>query len=232
MMKSSFTQQEPNELICDVCGTWGLVDRWYKEPRYDCYGKILNEPYGERGVVGHREKIIYIPNSYDFHHLGICCCSECHTIVFDLNSRKSVFKTREKFYEYVEKRMKFRAMAKNTLFDDSVGIVLYTHYNRNFEKGLIVKIPGSDDPSTKNDVRKLSNFRYFIVTRVYSNEIQPIWVSQKGYLSENSFDVFVEVMPYDSTRQKAYDTIVKWWKRIRSSQLDDLEKELEQPKLD
>jgi hypothetical protein len=228
MMVSSFAQHEPNERICDVCGIWGPVDRWYKEPRYDCFGKLLNEPYGERGVVGHREKIIYIPNSYgDFHHLSMCCCSECHTIVVDLNSRKSVFETREKFYEYIEKCMKFRAMAKNTSSNSLLGIVLYTHYNRNFEKGLIVKIPGSDAPATKNDVRKLSKFRYFIVTRVYSNEIQPTWASQNGYSSKSSFDYYVEVMPYDITRQKAYDTIVVWWKRVRSRQLDYLEKELE-----
>lgn len=223
-MMASYTQFGSKKCICDVCGIRGDKDKWYLEPRYergDLWSPI-NIPHGERGTIGHREKIILFPNTNGgFHHLGICCCSECHTIVADLRGTYNIFKTREKLYEYVEKRMMFRAMAKNTTSKDSDGIVLYTHYNRNFTKGLIVKIPGSDEPSTKNNLHKLSNFKYFMVTGVYTKETKPKWSTDKKYTSRSSFDYYVEVVPYE-TALNAYNTIVEWWKHVRYKKLESL----------
>ena len=238
---------------CEVCGLMGPRDRCYKEPYYDEYGRLINAPYGERGVIGHREKIVYFRHNYGFHHIGMPCCDICHTIVISLSSKQSVFDTRERFHEYVEKRMKFRALARNmspTCDDTNIGgMLLYTHYNRNFTKGLKVKIPGSDDPETKNNVRKGSKFKYVIVTKVYSKEESdgvPEWSKDTGYSEDKpfvykptgrDFDYYIEVIPYEVAKHNAYNSIVKWWKSVRpytndlqiiQSKLEDTDNKLEE----
>ena len=218
---------------CEVCGITGARDRWYNEPRYDDYGRLIYAPYGERGQIGHREKIVYFRHNYGFYHIGMPCCDACHSIVFPLTSKQSVFDTREMFHQYVEKMMLYRALSKNmspTSSDTNMGgMLLYTHYNRNFTKGLIVKIPDSDDPETKNNVRKISKFRYVIVTKVYSKENSdsvPVWAKDTGYSEDKpfvykstgrSFDYYIEVIPYEESKQIAYNSIVKWWKAVRPS---------------
>lgn len=196
---------------CDVCGFMGPKDTYYFEPRRDHHtGKLLNKPKGERHVIGHREKIIYIRNALgNFHHFGMCCCNECHILVHELSSGQSVFENRGKFYEYIDKRMKFRAMAKDMSSNKPVGIVLYTHYNRNFTKDLVVKVPDSDNASTRNNGFKLSNFRYVKVTNVYPKETIPSWAKEPGYSPDKlfkshtgeSFDYYVEVEPYNETTE-------------------------------
>ena len=230
---------------CEVCGITGARDRWYNEPRYDDYGRLIYAPYGERGQIGHREKIVYFRHNYGFYHIGMPCCDVCHSIVVSLTSKQSVFDTREKFHEYVEKRMKFRALARNmspTCGDTNIGgMLLYTHYNRNFTKGLKVKIPGSDDPETKNNVRKCSKFEYVIITNVYSKEDSdgvPWWGKDIGYSEDKpfvykptgrDFDYYIEVIPYEVAKQNAYNSIVKWWKSVRpyTNDLDSIKNKLE-----
>ena len=190
-------------LTCEICGLKGPKEKWYYEPKY-VFGKEINARIGDIGQVGHREKIIYFKHKYGFHHVGVACCDVCHTIVRPLKSTQSIFDSREKFHEYVDKRVKFRAMAKNTKSNDSVGIV-YTHFNRIFTKGLIIKIPGSDDPISKDDIWKHSKFKYVMITNVYTKKNIPNWAKDTGYsvnkLFESDmgvdFDYYVEVKPYE-----------------------------------
>ena len=98
-------------------------------------------------------------------------------------------------------------MAKNTKSDDYVGIV-YTHFNRKFTKGLIIKIPGSDDSTLKDDIWKHSKFKYVMITNVYPKKIIPNWAKDTGYsvnkLFESDigidFDYYVEVIPYETDK--------------------------------
>jgi hypothetical protein len=207
------------QVRCEVCGVKGHKDKWYKEPYYDEYGKLKNKPYGDRGFIGHREKILYFPygNGYSHHgyrhrRLAFTLCDPCHVIAPD-RANKCVFTTREQIHKHFDRQFKFRGLAKNMTFtnetkstgDTSIpmSMLLYTHYNREFTKGLIVKIPGSDDASTKDNIFKESSFKYVIVNKVYPKETIPEWALECGvsedkpFISDSGrqFDYYVEVLP-------------------------------------
>ena len=212
--------EEHKQLYCEVCGMKGHKDTWYKEPYYDEYGKLNNKPYGERAIIGHREKIFYFPygngitvQGYNHRRLGITLCDTCHTIA-PTKAKNSVFNTREEIHNHFDKQFKFRALAKNmepistssTSTSTSTFHIpymeLYTHYNNNFEKGLIVKIPGSDNPQTKNNILKLSDFVYVMVTKTYPKETIPEWAGDTPFKSKSgiNFDYYVEVIPYVTSK--------------------------------
>ena len=228
-----------DNVTCEVCGVKGPKCISYKEPFYDLYGKLHNESVVYRNSVqgGHREKIIYIKQQNGcmngYHPLSLPLCSCCHSIAGPLNSKKSIFKTRDHFHKYVERNVMFRAFAKpwGSMCETSLsGIMLYSHYNKPFVNGLVVKIPGSDNPSTKGDILKPSEFSYVIINKVYPKETIPEWASDT-YLSRKplpsgpfiykngdkviEFEYFVEVIPYKEVMNRAVRTIINWWKRVR-----------------
>ena len=106
-----------------------------------------------------------------------------------------------------------------------------------FKKGLVVKIPCSDDPSTKDNVRKSSKFKYVMVTNLYPKKTIPEWavntdysgqtepycefiayrdgVKKKGNEWHDEFHCFVDVIPYEEVQNRAVKTIIKWWKKVR-----------------
>ena len=202
------------KLRCEVCGAVGHKDKWYKEPYYDDWGRLRNAPFGDRGQIGHREKIFYFEygngitrGGYSYRRVGVALCDPCHTIA-PSSSSDSVFETRDEIHKHFDKKFKFRALAKNMEIaeDDTsspMSMVLYTHYNKEFAEGLVVKIPGSDDPLTKNNILKQSSFKYVKVTKVYPKETIPEWSAECGVQKEEpfkskdgiNFDYYVEVLP-------------------------------------
>lgn len=219
-------------VICEVCGINGPKDTWFKYPSNNIYGQLINRRCGNRVVIGHRQQKFYFPNRYG--HVGVynTLCNNCHNIAPKLPN-ELIFKTREEIHEHIEKQFKYRVLAKNTVSITEnttipLSIILYSHYD--FTKGLIVKIPGSDNHQTKNDIYRYSSFKYVMVTKAYPKGIIPEWATAgSGISSVIDFDYYVEVIPYKVAKQNACKTIIKWWIRVRATSKDQsrLQQELE-----
>ena len=112
--------------------------------------------------------------------------------------------------------------------------MLYSIMNKPFKKGLVVKIPCSDDPSTKDNVRKPSNFKYVMVTKLYPKKTIPEWAVNTKYSNQSEpypeylvfkdgdqegdeFYCYVDCIPYEEAKTIAVETIIKWWKKVRVS---------------
>ena len=164
---------------------------------------------------------------YGHRRLGFTLCDPCHTIA-PIKDKNSVFNTREEIHNHFDRQFKFRALAKNMAFTNEYNstqpsMLLYTHYNREFSFGLIVKIPGSDNLSTKYSIFEESSFSYVMVTKVYPKKKVPEWANACAFSGETpfvsksgrSFDYYVEVIPYELAKN-ACVTISRWWKRVNS----------------
>jgi len=230
--------------ICEVCGTKGKKCKSYKEPYYDCMGKLFNMPKTDRTdpYGGHREKIIYVPHSRGFYHIGFPLCAPCHSIVACNNSERSVYESRSEFHKYIDERSRYRAWCRISTSTKSgtvtTNTMLYSIMNKPFKKGLVVKIPCSDDPSTKDNVRKSSKLKNVMVTNLYPKKTIPEWAvntdhsgqsepycefiayrdgdKKKGNEWHDEFHCFVDVIPYEEVKNRAVETIIKWWKRVRA----------------
>ena len=228
--------------ICEVCGLKGPCDTGYKEPYYSWGGKLYHQ-YPEKyrgGFGGHFEKRVHFRRTNGFETIGLPLCSSCHSLVAHDYAKESIATTKEEFHRKLQKMFLFRAWARAPSKTDTEpsGFMLYSHNHYPFVPGLVLAVPGSDDPTTKDDIWKPSKFRFVIVTKVYPTDKVPEWAMrdteyQKSIPNDSSplscktficktatngreFNVYVEVIPYEETEEKkaAARTILEWMSRI------------------
>ena len=237
--------------ICEVCGISGALDDAYSEPYYGQDGKLYNEyPRKYRGGFGgHFQKIVHFRQNYSFNSQGLTLCCYCHSYVAEESSKKSIANTREEYATKIRDYFVYSAWAQvNKIGHDDVlyksdkkssGIMLFSHNHYPFVRGLVIAVPGSDDPATKDNLRSRSKYKYVIVEKVYPLDMIPKWAKQDTDYKKNntinmdnihyrhfihkqdngkskSFNLYVEVVPYEMTEEKkvAAKIILVWMRRF------------------
>ena len=222
---------------CEVCGCIGpKCIKGYYEPWYDWSGKLHDESNIDRGNPegGHRLKYIYKPANtpQGFVQVGITLCAPCHSIVAYDGSKKSVYNSREEFQNHINKQQWFHAWAKTyTNPAQASCIMLYSHNFKPFKKGMVMNIPGSDNPTTKGNIWEKSKFEYVMITKVITDTV-PSWANDTQHSANPKyehdkfiyikgtkprlFNVYVETIPYELAKKNAALKILKWWRKIRS----------------
>lgn len=236
---------------CEICGISGALDSAYPEPYYTFDGKLINR-YPEKyrgGRGGHYERRVHFEGGYyGYRTIGLTLCCYCHSYVCDQRSRKSVATSHEHYQKKMLNYFLYRAWARinqeesldklYTRDTKASGIMLFSHSNYPFVRGLVLAVPYSDVLDVEDDLRLKSKFKYVIVDKVYKSEKIPEWAisdtelkntpenqrdanytpffSKKDNQRDMSFNVYVEVSPYQITEEKkeAARYILSWLRQF------------------